>query len=130
MVPADDPSIAGNIGIRRGIKASQISLDTNGNEIISDGAFRTTGGLSAFREDLATDADVFKEYPQATRVARLTAQDVRVANCIIQMSEPPKGHVEIFRKDNPGQRISGGSAGQMAKKAKLTSTTNNSVLPF
>jgi hypothetical protein len=118
MSPADDLSITGYIVIYRGIQDSQLAFDTSGNFVFSDGAFRSIG-VSAFRADIASKADVFAEYPQASRIAYLTAQDIRDAGCIIQNEVPPKGHVCIYRRNDPLKRISGGSAGQMAKRAKL-----------
>jgi hypothetical protein len=130
MVPADDLSITGNIGILRGLKRTQVSFDTAGQPVLSDGAFRTKeGSLSAFRADEASEADVFKQYPQALWVARLTVQDIRDVRCIIQNETPPKGHVGIYRKDNPGQRIGSGPVGQMAKKARLSSVLNPNPQP-
>jgi len=118
MPPKDDPSIAGDVIILRGVKPSQLKSDNLGNPVFSDGVFRSHI-VSAFRADKATAADVLAEYPQASRIASLTAREVRDTGCIIDTSEPPRGHVCIYRKDNPGQRISGGSAGEMAKKARL-----------
>jgi hypothetical protein len=120
MALADDLSIPDNIGILRGLKPTEIERDSRGVEIPARAAFRSYC-LSAFREDRATAADVFAEYLKATRIARFTVRDIRAANCIIQNEEPPKGHVGIYRKDNPGQRISGGSAGTIARSATLTS---------
>lgn len=124
MTPADDPSITDDIGLLRGLKPLEVSFDSLGNPVLSDGAFRSKV-LSAFRADRASELDVFAEYPQASRVARLTVQDIRDAGCIVQNEEPPTGHVGIYRKDNPGQRIGGGAAGQMAKKAKLLPIQSN-----
>jgi hypothetical protein len=53
MTPGDDLSIKGNIGLFRGLKSTELSFDLLGNPVFSDGAFRTTGGLSAFRDDKA-----------------------------------------------------------------------------
>jgi hypothetical protein len=55
----------------------------------------------------ATAADVFAAYPAASRIACLTARDIRNAGCIIDTNEPPRGHVCIYREDRPGQRIGG-----------------------
>jgi hypothetical protein len=118
--PKDDPSIADDAVIMCGIKPSELAFDIDGNPVFSDGAFRSHK-LSAFRADRATAADVFAEYPAASRIACLTARDIRNAGCIIDTNEPPRGHVCIYRKDRPGQRISGGAAGQMAKKTRLLS---------
>jgi hypothetical protein len=117
MPPKDDPSIADNVLIFRGVKSSQLGLDNRGNVVFSDGLFRSQE-ISAFRADRATPADVLA-YSQASRIAFLTARDIRDAGCIIDTKEPPPGHVCIYRKDHPGQRIGGGPAGQMAKKAQL-----------
>jgi hypothetical protein len=114
----DDHSINDHIFLYRGIKASELAFDTAGNAVFSDGAFRSQE-VSTFRADKASPADVLKEYPTAVRVACITVRDVRKAGCIVANQVPPNGHVCIYRKDIPGQRISGGSAGTMAKKAKL-----------
>ena len=119
MAPADDPSISDNIWILRGLKPTELEMDSRGDEVPARAAFKSHC-LSAFRADKASASDVFAAYPKATRIARLTAGDIRAANCIVQNEEPPTGHVGIYRRDNPGQRISGASAGIMAKRARLT----------
>jgi hypothetical protein len=48
MAPADDLSIAGNIGILRGLKPTEIELDSHGLEIPARAAFKSHC-LSAFR---------------------------------------------------------------------------------
>jgi hypothetical protein len=123
MSYSDDFSISGII--YRGIRPSELTFDASGVPVFSDGAFRSKT-LSAFRADLASPADVFAEYPRASHIACLTAEDIRRAGCIIQNEPPPQGHVGIYRKDNPCSRISGGSAGQMAKAAKLLAGYVNS----
>ena len=67
----------------------------------------------------ASAADVLREYPQAVRVVCVSVGEVRKAGSIVANRIPPKGHVCIYRKDNPGKRIGGGAAGSMAKRAKL-----------
>jgi hypothetical protein len=114
----DDYSIKDHVFRYRGIKASELAFDTAGNAVFSDGAFRSQE-VSTFRVDEASPADVANEYPAAVRVVCIAVGDVRKAGCIVANQVPPKGHVCIYRKDTPGQRISGGSAGMMAKKAKL-----------
>jgi hypothetical protein len=121
MAPADDSSIKPDVELLRGLKPTELAFDIAGQPVLSDGAFRTNSGLSAFRSDKAGPLDVFTAYPQAARIARLTVQNVRDADCIVHTAEPPAGHVEIYRKDDPSKRISGGSAGKMARKAILTS---------
>jgi len=115
MPPKDDPSIAGDVIILRASNHRNLHQTALGIRC-SDGVFRSHE-VSAFRADKAAAADVLAEYPQASRIACLTARDIRDAGSIIDTSEPPRGHVCIYR--NPGQRISGGAAGQMAKKAQL-----------
>jgi len=129
MSLADDPNILGHTVILRGLKDTEVQLDASGNFVISGAAFRTEK-LSAFRTDQASESDVFQEYPRATRIASLTVQDIRDVGCIICNVVPPKGHVEVYRKDRPGDRIGSGPAGQMARRATLLSVYNGNQSPW
>jgi hypothetical protein len=80
----------------------------HGNPVISDGAFRSRE-LSGFRADRASVNDVFREYPSAFRVAEITVREIIDAGCIVVTDEPPQGHLNIYRGDKPGDRISGGA---------------------
>ena len=107
-----------HIFLYRGVRASELKFDIAGNPVVSDGVFRSDE-VSTFRADEASPADVLKEYSQAVRVVCVSGGEVRKAGCLVADHIPPKGHVCIYRKDNPGKRIGGGAAGSMAKRARL-----------
>src|SRR5712672_2056231 len=110
MPITDDQSIKDHFFLYRGIKPTELTFDSAGNPVFSDGAFRSTE-VSTFRTDKASIGDVFAAYQAASRIVCIKVQDVCDAGCIVAPQEPPNGHVCIYRKDNPGQRIGGGSAG-------------------
>jgi hypothetical protein len=123
-----DSSIPHDTVIYRGIKPSELALDVHGNPVISDGAFRSRE-LSGFRADRASVNGVFREYPSAFRVAEITVREIIDAGCIVVTDEPPQGHVNIYRGDKPGDRISGSAAGRMAKRARLNPSQNPLLAP-
>src|ERR1700719_2872793 len=73
----DDESISGETILYRRIQPAYMQFDTDGNPVISDGAFRTKE-LSLFRTDIVSADDVMAGYPADGR-AEISAQAVRDA---------------------------------------------------
>ncbi len=113
----DDSSIPGAIVVYRRIAANYLDHDINGDPVMSDGAFRTSA-LSVFRSDRVTEQEVLQGHPM-DGLAAVSVQAIRDAGCIIVVDEPPPGHLLVYRADNPGKRISGASAANMARSARL-----------
>ena len=113
----DDPSILGDLLVYRRIQPRYLDFDTNGDPVMSDGAFRTKE-LSIFLCDRVTETEVLNGYPM-DGLAKISVQAIRDAGCIVVYNEPPPGHLCAYRKDAPGSRIGGGSAAKMARAAQL-----------
>lgn len=113
----DDPLIFGAIVVYRRVSAQYVTFDTNGDAVMSDGAFRTME-LSLFRSDRVTQAEVLTGYPN-DGLAEITVQEIRDARCIVAVDEPPPGHLVARRADHPGKRISASSATKMTRTARL-----------
>lgn len=109
--------ITGATIVYRRIQPQYFDVDANGAAVISDGAFRTKGGLSLFRCDEVTEPEVLNGYPNDGLV-QLSVQDIFDAGCTVVTEEPPPGHVVAHRVDDPTKRISSGSATKMARAAK------------
>jgi hypothetical protein len=112
----DDSSILGSVVVYRRIQPAYLDFDTNGNPVMSDGAFRTRE-LSVYRSDRVTPDEVLNGYPH-NGLAELTVQAIRNAGCIVVVDEPPQGHLVVYRADDPGKRISSASATKMARAAR------------
>jgi len=58
----DDRSIPGPVEVYRRIQSRYVDFDTNGDPVISGGAFRTEE-LSVYRCDRVTEDEVLRGYP-------------------------------------------------------------------
>jgi hypothetical protein len=117
LTMTDDLSISGSLEVYRRIEPRYFRLDTNGQPLVSDGAFRTAE-MSIFRCDRATQDEVLAGHLD-NGLATITVQQIRDAGCIVVADEPPVGHLVVYRSDNPGQRFSGGMAAAMNRASKL-----------
>lgn len=122
----DDPSIPDGAKLWRGVVPSQISHDTDGREIASEGALRTYEASVNIGDETTVDEVLQKGRARGAtwRLWEFTAGQARGLGCIIDRDREPDdpSHAVVLNADSPGQkRLTGRQANTLRRTGRWAS---------